>query len=220
MDKMKISFILLIIAGIAVAGCASSSGSGPKIVATVGAPTPIPTEPPEPTVGPTWTPTPTPVPPPLTLSGFTLTVRINGDQRQWTGDPNQSGQLNAQYATRQDTVLFNVRNTGDRTLQNLVIVYDVATPMSFTDTAGRTSTSIYHQNKNTSLGTLKPGEARDISLESPVYGAMLEANVTVTAYWNGGSLDLYATTLETSFSSGTTYAPANGLSVKMYGSAS
>jgi hypothetical protein len=220
MNGLKTSIIVLLMAGIAIAGCVSSgNNTGPKIVATVGAPTPIPTEPPEPTVGPTWTPTPTPVPPAVTLSGFSLTVVINGDQRQWTGDPNKSGELNAQYATRQDTVTFNVQNTGDATLQSLVIIYKVSTPISVTDSSGRTSSTNFDQIKNSTIGTLKPGESRDITIVSPMYGAMLDANVTVTAIWNGGSLDLYMATLEPNFSSGTTYTPANDLSVRMYGSA-
>lgn len=224
MDYMKTLAIILLLAVLAMAGCISSSGENaattpPKIVATVGAPTPIPTEPPEPTQGPTWVPTPTPVPPKVTLSNFNLTVTINGDQRQWTGDPNQSGQINAQYATRQDTVTFNVMNTGDATLEGLEIIYQVVTPITVIGPDGVSYTTDSAQIKKESIGSFKPGDSRNIAIASPLYGAMLEANVTVTAKWKGGSLDLYMTTLEPNFQSGTIYSPENDMAVKTHGSA-
>ncbi|HTY90331.1 MAG TPA: hypothetical protein VMC84_04070 [Methanocella sp.] len=224
MDHRKTLILILLIAALALAGCVSSSGSNsattqPKVVATIGDPTPVPTEPPEPTVGPTWTPTPTPVPPALTLSDFNLQVKINGDAKEWTQDPSQAQPVNAQYAARQDTATFTVTNTGNATLKNLVIVYDVATPMT-TIVNGQEFSTMTHQSKNASLDTLNPGDYRDVTIESPIYGAMLTANLTITANWNGGSLDLYMATLEPNFASGTSYTPANDISLKEYGSAS
>lgn len=222
MQRLKTSMIILIMACIVFAGCVSSSGDNPtpsqKVVATVGAPTPTPTEPPEPTIGPTWTPTPTPVPMPVTLSDFVLQVRINADQRQWTGDPSESQQINAQYAARQDLATFVITNTGTATLKNLVIVYDLAIPMTTTYN-GQDFTTINHQSVNSTLDTLKPGEYREVTVQSPIYGAMLTADMTITAYWAGGSLELYKAELEPKFDSGTSYTPSNGVDIKQYGSA-
>lgn len=222
MDHMKISVLILLIAAMAIAGCVSLGGNSattpPKVIATVGAPTPVPTEPPEPTRGPTWTPTPTPVPPALTLSEFELTVKVNGDQRQWTQDPSQAQPVNAQYAARQDTAKFIVTNTGDADLKNLVIVYDLAVPMT-TITNGQELTAINHQSLDTAIDTLNRGDAREINVKSPIYGAMLTVDLTITARWDGGSIDLYKTTLEPNFESGTSYSPANDIVVKQYGSA-
>lgn len=225
MDYLKTAVIVLLIASLAIAGCISSSGSnsattGPKIVATIGAPTPIPTEPPEPTPGPTWVPTPTPVPPPLTLSEFSLEVKINGDQKEWTQDPSQAQPVNAQYAARQDTATFIVTNTGNATWKKLKIVYDVATPRSFIDSQGRQSSTTFHQNVTYDIGTLSQGDYRQITIQSPIYSAMLTATLTITANWDGGSLDLYMATLEPNFQSGTSYSPANVIALKKYGSAS
>ena len=223
MQRMKTSIIILLIAGIALAGCVSSGSDtatpSQRVVATVGDPTPVPTEPPEPTIGPTWTPTPTPVPPPVSLTDFVLQVRINADQRQWTGDPNESQQINAQYAARQDRAAFVITNTGTETLKSLVIVYDIATPMTTTYN-GQDFTTINHQSVNSTLDTLKPGEYREVVVDVPVYSAMLTADLTITAYWTGGSLELYRAELEPKFDSGTSYTPSNGVDIKRYGSAS
>jgi hypothetical protein len=221
--KTLVWILALICAAVILAGCTSSSSvdntKTPMVVSTIGAPTPEPTEPPEPTIGPTWTPTPTPVPPAMSLSNFNLTIRINGDQKAPSGDPNQTAVGNAQYATRMDTAKFTVKNTGDATREELEIVYRIVTPISVIDSAGRTTTTDQVQSKKVAIGTLKPGESRQISLESPMYGAMLEANLTITAKWSGGSLDLYKTTLEPDFRGGTTQSPPNDLAVKTWGSA-
>lgn len=217
----KAAVAMLLIA-VAAGGCAASSGSqattGPKVVATVGNPTPVPTEPPDPTVGPTWTPTPTPVPPPLTLSDFVLDVTINGDQKQWTQDPSQSQPVNALYATRQDTATFIVTNTGDATRERLKIIYELSTPMT-TVVNGQTYTSTTTDVKTCEIGTLAQGDYRQISIQPSLYSAMLTANLTIRATWDGGSLDLYAATLDPTFASGS-YTPSNTVSVKKYGSAS
>ncbi len=225
MDRLKMYGLIALMAlgMIVVAGCVASSGDNntntktPMIVATVGGPTPIPTEPPAPTVGPTWVPTPTPVPPIMTLSGFSIIVTINGDLKPISDDPNQSEQENAQYAMRQDKVSFSVQNTGSNTLNNVVITYKVVTPMSVID-SGQTFTTDYVQTKNVTLGTMTRGASKPITLESPLYGAMLTANVTVTALWDGGSLDLYKTTLQPSFNSGLSQSPPNDIT-REYGSA-
>lgn len=226
MGRVKTSVIILSLITVALilSGCTSSSSGdnarAPMVVATVGAPTPVPTEPPEPTPGPTWVPTPTPRPPPVTLSDLKLTVKINADQKPISGDPDQDLQLNAQYALRQDTAKFKVQNTGDATLNGLEIIYQLVTPMSFVDSySGQTSTTYWTQNKTYSIGVLKPGEARDIVLEAPSYGAMLEANLTITAKWDDGSLELYRATLESNLKAGSNINPANQQQVKMYGSA-
>jgi hypothetical protein len=224
MGRLKKSFIVLtaMVMAIVLSGCASTSPDPGKslVVATVGAPTPIPTDVPEPTPGPTWVPTPTPIPPPVTLSDLSLTVKINGDQRPISGDPDQDLQLNAQYALRQDTAKFKVQNTGDATLNGLEITYQLVTPMSFVDSySGQTSTTYRTQNIPYAIGTLKPGETRDIVLEAPSYGVMLEANLTITAKWDGGSLDLYRATLEPNLKAGSNISPANQQQVMMYGSA-
>jgi hypothetical protein len=224
MGRLKISVFVLIlmVTAIVLSGCTSSSPDlgKPLVVATVAAPTPVPTEPPEPTQGPTWVPSPTPRPPPLTLSDYILTVKINGDQKPISGDPDQDLQMNAQYAIRQDTVKFIVKNTGDATLNGLDVIYQLVTPMSFVDSYnGQTSTTYRPQIKTYSIGILKPGEASDVVFESPTYGATLEANVTISAKWDNGSLDLYKATLEPNFESGSYVNPANEQQVKMYGSA-
>jgi hypothetical protein len=224
MGRLKTSFIILtvMVMAIVLSGCTSSSPDAgkPLVVATVGGPTPIPTDLPEPTPGPTWVPSPTPRPPPVTLSDFVITVKINGDQKPISGDPSQDLQVNAQYAVRQDTAKFKIQNTGDATLNNLDITYQLATPTSFIDPYnGQTSITYKTQTTPQSLGTLNPGDTRDITIVTPLYGAMLEANVTISAKWDGGSLDLFRTTLEPNFQSGTNFNPTNQLEVKMYGSA-
>ncbi len=225
MDRLKMYGLITLIAlgMIVIAGCVASSGDNntntktPLVVATVGGPTPIPTEPPDPTVGPTWVPTPTPIPPQVSLSEFAITVTINGDLKPPSDDPNDSLQENAQYAMRQDKVSFSVQNTGDATLNNVVITYKVVTPMSVID-SGQTFTTDYQQTKQVSLGTMTQGVYKDVTLESPLYGAMLAANVTVTANWDGGSMDLYKTTLQPSFNNGMSQSPPNDMT-KTYGSA-
>lgn len=208
---------------IVIAGCVASSGDNntvtktPMVVATVGGPTPIPTEPPDPTVGPTWVPTPTPVPPQVTLSEFAITVIINGDIKPPSGDPDDSLQENAQYATRQDKVSFSIQNTGDATMNNAELTYRVVTPISIID-SGQTYTTDRTQTKQVTLGTMTKGVYKDITLDSPLYGAMLAANVTVTVKWDGGSMDVYQTTLQPSFESGLSQSPPNDIT-KTYGSA-
>lgn len=224
MGRLKMSFFVLtvMVMAIVLSGCASTSPDPgkPLVVATVGAPTPIPTDVPEPTPGPTWVPSPTPRPPPLTLSDLNIMVKINADQRPISGDPDQDLQLNAQYALRQDTAKFKVQNTGDATLEGLEIDYQVVTPVSFVDSySGQTITTDRTQNAPYVIGTLKPGEVRDIMLEAPSYGAMLEANLTITAKWDNGSLELYRAMLETSLKSGSSISPANQRQVMTYGSA-
>ncbi len=224
MGRLKSSFFALVVLAMAIvlSGCASSSPDPgkPLVVATVGAPTPIPTEPPEPTVGPTWTPTPTPRPPPVTLSDYTITVVINGDQPPVSGDPDHDLQFSAQNAVRQDTVKFMVRNTGEDTLNKLEILYQLAIPMTFIDSYNGQTSVAYRTMTNTSpIGVLKPGESRDIELVSPPYGAMLQANVTISAKWDGGTLELYAATLEPNFKSGSSFSPVNTRQLMSYGSA-
>jgi hypothetical protein len=224
MVRLKTSVIVLAMMAMAVvlSGCASTSPDPgkPLVVATVGAPTPIPTDVPEPTPGPTWVPSPTPRPPPLTLSDYTLTVKINGDQQLVSGDPNFDYQLNPQYAIRQDTVTFKVQNTGDFTLTALEIVYGLITPQTYVDSySGQTVTSYQAKDDKTDIGTLNPGEGREISIVSPPYGAMLEANVTISAKWDNGSMDLYKATLEPNLKSGSNINPTNDLQIKMQGSA-
>ncbi len=222
MGRWLVSAIALTVIIVAISGCTSSPGTSPGkplVVATVGAPTPEPTDV-APTVMPTWTPSPTPVPPPVTLSGFEITVVINGDQRPVSGDPDQDLQLDAQHAVRQDTVKFNVQNTGEATLNKLNIVYQLAVPMTFIDSySGQTTVSYKTMTTTYSIGTLRPGDSRDVELVSPPYGAMLQANVTVTAKWDGGTQDLYSATLEPNLHSGSTINPANTRAVMTYGSA-
>jgi hypothetical protein len=227
MDRLKMYGLITIMAlgMIVIAGCVSSSGDNntntktPMIVATIGAPTAVPTEPPEATVGPTWVPTPTPTPLPMTLSNFNITVTVNADIKAPSGDPNQSLQENAQYAMRQDKVSFKVQNTGDATLNNVEITYQVVTPMSVIDgQTGQEFTTDYAQTKKFTFDKMDPGVSKTITLDSPLYGAMLAANVTVSAKWDGGSLDLYKTTLQPNFNSGLLQSPPNDIT-KTYGSA-
>ncbi len=224
MGRPKLSFFALVVMVMAVvlSGCASISPEPgkPLIVATVGAPTPIPTEPPEPTVGPTWTPTPTPRPPPVTLSDYTITVVINGDQPPVGGDPDQDLQFSAQNAVRQDKVKFKVQNTGDDTLNKLEVIYQIAVPMTFIDSYnGQTSVAYRTLTTKCDIGVLKPGESHDVELVSPPYGAMLQANVTISAKWDGGTLELYAATLEPNFKSGSSVSPVNTRQLMSHGSA-
>jgi hypothetical protein len=226
MGQLKTSFIALavIIVAIVLAGCASSTPAGeagkPLVVATIGAPTPVPTEPPEPTPGPTWVPSPTPRPPPVTLSDYSLKVTINGDQRPVSGDPDQDLQLDTQHAIRQDTVKFKIQNTGDATLNDLDIIYLLVTPTTFVDSySGQESTAYRTQTGTQSIGVLQPGESIDVTFVSPPYGAMLEANVTITAKWDNGSLELYKATLEPNFQTGSYVSPANQQQVMTHGSA-
>ena len=189
------------------------------VIVTIGEPTPRPTEPPEPTIGPTWTPTPTPVPPPLTLSDFNLEIRLNADTQKWTQEPDQQ-QINAIYATRMDRATFTVTNTGTETRKNLVIVYDVAYPITKIDSQGRISNTTNHASVETKRGTLDPGGYVEVTINSPYFEAMITAELTITANWDGGSMVLYKATLEPKFTSGTVYTPANINFVKSYGTTS
>ncbi len=224
MGYLKISYIVLAVMAVAVilSGC-TSAGTNPDksvVVATVGAPTPIPTDVPEPTPRPTWVPSPTPRPPPLTLSGFTMVVEINGDQQLVSGDPDFDYQLNPISASRQDKVKFKVQNTGDFTLTGLEIIYELVTPMTLTDTSGQSVTLYNTQSEKTKIDKLNPGEGREINIVSPPYGAMLEANMTIKAKWDNGSIDLYKAALEPRLQSGSSYTPPNLLEIKGHGSAS
>jgi len=221
MGRLKMSFFVLavMVMAIVLSGCASNSPDTrkPLVVATVGAPTPVPTEPPEPTPGPTWVPTPTPVPDPVSLTKINLTGKINGDQRPISGDPNDSLQLNARYATRQDMATFTIKNTGDAPLVDLSIIYELDVPMTTVDSLGHSSTTIVPKNTTVSVGTLKPGDTRDLVIVSPVYEAMQEVNVTIIAKWDGGTFQLYKTRLEPNLSGGISQADIQA--VMMYGSA-
>lgn len=194
MSGIKLPGAIIIILAIAVAGCAlptsTENSDKPLIVATIGPPTPTPTDVQEPTPMPTWTPTPTPVPPPpppISIYDVNITGMVD------SGSP--------YFALKHDTAKFLVKNTGNATLEDLIIVYTVAHPVTTSGPAG-TSTTTVLQQKNESIGKMSPGDARSIVIKAPDYPAMVEANVTITAMWNGGSLELYSTTLEPDFSGG------------------
>lgn len=203
--KTLLIFMILMIVAIALAGCASSTSSGdtatakPMVVATVGDPTPVPTDPPIPTQGPTWTPTPTPIPDPVTLYKFNLVGTINGDQKKISDDPNQGMAVNAPYATRQDTVNFTIKNTGSVALQDLSLIYETDVPMTAVDSVGRSSTTVMPKNSTYDVGTLNPGDSRAVVIKSQLYGAMLEVNMSIIAKWKGGSFLLYHAKLDPSF---------------------
>lgn len=225
MGRLKITIfaIALMIAATVLSGCTStnstspSPGTGGHVVVTVGAPTPVPTEP-EPTVSPTWVPSPTPKPPAVTLSDFTATAKINGDQPPISGDPGQQYQLDAQHAVRRDMADFKITNTGDATLKKLGIVYEMSVPMTSTYN-GQTFVNYQTQHTTYDIGTLNPGDSRDVEIISPQYSAMSQANVTITAKWDGGSLELYKATLEQTLTSGNTYNPVNTQQLMSYGAA-
>jgi hypothetical protein len=221
MARRKVSFIVLavLIMAIALSGCSSPevSNGKPLVVATIGAPTPVPTEPPEPTPGPTWVPTPTPVPDPISLTTeVKLEGVINGDQRPVSGDPNDSLQLNARYATRQDTARFTVKNTGDAPLEGLSIVYVLEVSMT-TVGNGQYSTTVIPKSTVVDVGTLNRGDTKDLVILSPVYEAMQEVNMTIIAKWDNGTFQLYRATLEPDLSGG--ISQSDIIAVMTYGSA-
>ncbi|AFD00805.1 hypothetical protein Mtc_2066 [Methanocella conradii HZ254] len=199
MSGVKLPGAIIMILAIAVAGCAlptsTENSDKPLIVATIGPPTPTPTDVPEPT--PTWTPTPTPVPPPpppISIYDVNITGMVD------SGSP--------YFALKHDTAKFRVKNTGNATLEDLIIVYTVAHPVTTSGPAS-TSTTMVLQQKNESIGKMSPGDVRNIIIKAPDYPAMVEANVTITAMWNGGSLELYSTTLKPGF--GNVAPPPNPL---------
>jgi hypothetical protein len=169
---------------------------------------------------PAWTPTPTPKPPAVTLSDFTVTVKINGDRPPISGDPDQQYQLDALHAVRSDTADFKVTNTGDETLKKLDIVYEMAVPITSIDIySGKSVVNNQYQHTTYSIGTLNPGDTRDVEIISPPYSAMSAANITITAKWDGGTLELYEAALEQTLSSGRTYNPVNTQQLMSYGAA-
>lgn len=222
MTSLKISAIplILILAAVAMAGCTTSSSdnknSTPMVVAVVGAPTatPAPTmQYPTFTPIPTAAPTPTPVPQAVTAYDVNITMtKIEG--------------TNPLYASRQDTVTFIVKDTGDAELDGLSIAYQVGTPMNRTYN-GQPVVSTYSQYTNTTIGTMKPGDEKTITLLSPLYAEYSEADVTITAVWNDGSLVLFNTKIQPSAIAGsppsgadTSGTPAGAGSVISYGAAS
>lgn len=209
--KKLFVLLMLMLAVIALSGCASSSGDNstkPMYIVTVGTgPTDqpqLPTDTPVPTPTATPVPTPTPVPEPVTLSNMNIAFSVEGGL-----EPNT-----VQYAVRHDTATFTIADTGQTPLVDLSLTYKIDQLDVLTDG------SIIHDPRNATyfVGTIYAGDQKNITMQAPLYSAVADVNMTILAKWRDGSLVVYSTFLKsnTSATSGE-LAPENNLITRSFG---
>lgn len=137
----------------------------------------------------------------------------------WTADKD-----NPQYAMRHDTANFLVKNVGDGVIVDVTVVYDIVTVITTYDAAGNGATGEIWQNKTSYIGTMFPGDERNLTMDAPLHAAMLSAKMTLMVQWKSGqdqhSATLFTTTLDPADMSGQgSVNPSNGIDVMTYGSA-
>jgi hypothetical protein len=205
--------LMLMLAVIALSGCASSSGDNattkPMYIVTVGTgptdqPVLAPTDMPVPTPTATPVPTPTPVPEPVTLSNLKIVFSVEGGQ--------EPGSI--QYAVRHDTATFTIADTGQVPLNDLSLIYEVDTHLLLTDGS---AIDDVQTTKPYSVGTLFAGDEKKITMEAPIYSALADVNMTITAKWRDGSLVVYKTFLKSNTSANGQLAPENNLITRSFG---